>query len=102
MSEVFKSLLLTIDEQYRKGGKKRMKTFDWDEQEKAAEAYDDAWRGMVTLCVVEHDEEGNILREPYLHVDSQGRKYIKGSPFYNFPTVPRVPKIELWKKRGWL
>jgi len=100
MSNVIKTFLLTVDERYRRGGKLRQQTFNWDEEDKAIEAYDDAWRGMVTLTVVETDEDYNILREPYLHTDKEGRKYIKGSPFYNFPTVPRVSKIELWRKRG--
>ncbi|MGC5327121.1 hypothetical protein [Brevibacillus sp. SYSU BS000544] len=89
--------VLEVDETYRHNGKRKRYLFEVQDEDKAIEAYENAWRGMVTLSIVEMDDEYNIVKQ-YLHTDTSGNKYIKGSPYYHFPTVPRIAKAELLQR----
>lgn len=80
--------LLEIDETYRIDGKRTFITFESNEKEQAIKSYHDHNRGMVNLCEVYSDEKKRLLK------DEDGRRYVKGSPFYDFPHVPHRSKID--------
>lgn len=80
--------LLEVDETYRYEGTRSFYEFGDDQEQEAIEAYHKHRRGMVNLLKV--DENGRKS----LHEDENGRKYIKGSPFYNFPHVPHRSIID--------
>lgn len=77
--------LLEVDETYKVDGTRTF--FEFESEEKAVEAYHSHWRGMVNLCRIDGDHK-------FLASDAEGRKYIKGSPFYDFPHVPHRSKVD--------
>lgn len=77
-----------IDETYRYGGERSEKTFEDNQEEQAVEAYHASRRGMASLLKL--GEDGSKR----LHTDETGRKYIKGSPFYDFPHVPHRSVVD--------
>lgn len=85
-----KEYLLEVDETYKVDGTRTFYKFE-NEQE-AIDAYHSHWRGMLNICVIFKDDSGNERKK--LLEDENGRKYIKGSPFYNFPHVPHRSKID--------
>ena len=78
--------IVTIDETYRLNGDRN--DFVFDKKEEAVSLYEEQRKGFASI--VEEDGSGNksILK------DIDGRKYIKGSPFYNFPHVPHKSIID--------
>jgi predicted P-loop ATPase len=72
------------DETYRLNGERKYLTFDTLDE--AVNAYMEQRKGMA--CITVEDEMGkrSILK------DKDGRKYVKGSPFYEFPHVPHISK----------
>lgn len=78
--------ILEVDETYKIDGQRSFFTFT--DRNEAIARYHSHWRGMVNLR--QKDETGRQS----LAVDEDGRKYIKGSPFYNFPHVPHKSKID--------
>jgi len=79
-----KKYLLYIDETYRLNGDRTYQEID--SKEEAIEKYMNQSKGMVSITEIGEDGIRRILQ------DDQGRKYIKGSPFYNFPHVPHISK----------
>jgi len=72
------------DETYRLNGERKESTFT--DKEIAISEYMGQRKGMA--CIYQEDDNGkrSILK------DEEGRKYIKGSPFYDFPHVPHISK----------
>lgn len=77
--------ILSIDETYRLNGERF--TLIFDNELDAIEAYNNSRRGFASIVI----EEANIKK---ILTDSNGRKYIKGSPFYTFPHVPHVSILD--------
>lgn len=84
--------LLQIDETYRYEGTRSTKEFSDDAEQEAIEAYHNQRRGMVSLLKIVDKPDGGKSKS--LHLDENGRKYIKGSPFYDFPHVPHRSIID--------
>lgn len=77
--------IVSIDETYRLNGERSK--IEFDNESDAILAYNNSRRGFASI-VVEKENSKNIL------TDSNGRKYIKGSPFYTFPHVPHVSILD--------
>lgn len=84
------NFLLEVDETYKVNGTRTF--YEFDDEAEAVEAYHSHWRGMINLCTQTPGADGEAIKR--LHTDENGRKYIKGSPFYNFPHVPHRSKID--------
>ena len=78
--------IVEIDETYRINGERTFKEFEVESD--AINCYTEQRRGMVNILVVDDS------CSTYLLQDKDGRKYIKGSPFYGFPHVPHISKID--------
>ena len=78
--------LLYIDETYRLDGQRTEQIFD--SREEAVSAYMSQRKGMVNITEIGDDGKRKILQ------DEAGRKYMKGSPFYNFPHIPHISILD--------
>lgn len=76
---------LQIDETYRLNGEWRNE--DFLAEDLAVAAYNAQRRGFASI-VVKVEGVSSLL------TDSTGRKYIKGSPFYEFPHVPHISILD--------
>ena len=77
--------ILDIDETYRLNGEYSRTTFT--DKDEAICAYRAQRRGFTTLTVDDGDKRRVLL-------DTDGRKYAKGSPFYSFPHVPHTSILD--------
>jgi hypothetical protein len=77
--------IVNFDETYRLNGERSFQVFD--NEEDAVAAYQKQHRGFASILV----ESEGIKK---LLLDEDGRKYIKGSPFYYFPHVPHTSILD--------
>ncbi|MNB91991.1 hypothetical protein D3C81_521350 [compost metagenome] len=91
-----KFYVLEIDETYRLNGTRNFVKFNYtpEGKEEAINAYNSHYRGMLNLCSIDVDDNTGKVISQKLVQDENGRKYIKGSPFYNFPHVGHKSKID--------
>ena len=78
--------LLYIDETYRLDGQRTEQIFD--SREEAISAYLSQRKGMVNITVIDDSGRRKVLQ------DENGKKYMKGSPFYNFPHIPHISILD--------
>jgi len=84
------SYLLEVDETYRINGTRSF--YEYEDEQEAIESYHAHRRGMVNILKIITYSDGTKSKK--LHQDEDGRKYIKGSPFYGFPHVPHRSAID--------
>jgi len=77
--------ILRIDETYRLNGERKVEEY-LDKQE-VIDAYNLQRKGFASILV----DEGGSKK---VLIDDNGRKYVKGSPFYNFPHVPHISILD--------
>lgn len=82
--------VLEVDETYRINGTRSF--YEFTDESLAIAAYHESNRGMVNLRVTTTSEDGKETTR--LLQDTELRKYVKGSPFYKFPHVPHISKID--------
>ena len=75
---------LYTDETYRLNGDREY--LEFNNEKEAVDLYLKQHRGMACITVEFDNGKKEILK------DKDGRKYIKGSPFYDFPHVPHISK----------
>jgi hypothetical protein len=86
-------LILEVDTTYHRNGKRELLTFELDQLEEAKKQYHLHHKGFVALYKAEFDENYSVIKSTLIQ-DEEGKRYVKGSPFYKFPTVKRLAKQE--------